>query len=388
MAYGETKTTDGGRGKRRWLRVFLMVAGLVVLVGSGLFFLRDGTARAEAADADSQAAEAEESGDEAEEKAAIPVRVARIGTGTVSDYISATANLVAENQVLVLAEAEGRVARLLVDENDRVERGQVLATLVKDDEEIAFRKAELNYENARLAFQRIEDLAAKELISREEFDNAKRDFEIAEQELAEARWKLDKATIRSPFAGQISERMIQVGQHMQVGDELFQITDTDPLVARIYLPEKDVIGLDNSRPVRISLNADPDVKFDAAIRHISPVVDTETGTVKVTIEASSVPSKVRSGSFVTVDIVRNQRAGAVLLPREAVVRELKKAHVFVASDETAVRREVELGLEESEFVEVLSGVEAGEEVVVAGQGGLKEGAAIKVLETAEEAAQG
>lgn len=388
MAYGENG--GGLRGVRRWIRVSLMVGGLLVLVGAGLFFLRDGAARAEAAagQADVAAGEDADQADDAA-KAAIPVKVARVETGTVSSYLSATANLVAENQVQVMAEAEGRVARLLVDEGDRVERGQVLASLVKDDEEIAYRKAELNFENARLAFRRAEDLSTKDLISREEFDNAKRDFEIAEQEMAEARWLLEKATIRSPFAGQVSERLIQVGQHVRIGDELFQITDADPLVARIYLPEKDVIGLDAARPVRITLNADPSVTFDAAIRHVSPVVDTETGTVKITIEAHAVPGAVRSGSFVTVDVVRERRDGAVLLPREAVVRELKKAHVFVAGDdETAVRREVELGLEESDLVEVLSGVEAGEQVVVAGQGGLKEGAAIKILETTEGTLQG
>ena len=72
--------------------------------------------------------------------------------------------------------------------------------------------------------------------------------------------------------------MIQVGQHVQISDELFQVTDFDPLIARIYLPERDIIGLNEGREVRILLNADASVRFTGRIRQISPIVDTATGT--------------------------------------------------------------------------------------------------------------
>jgi membrane fusion protein (multidrug efflux system) len=179
--------------------------------------------------------------------------------------------------------------------------------------------------------------------------------------------------------------MIQVGQHVRIGDELFQVTDFDPLIARIYLPERDVLGLTEGREVRLRLNADDSVAFAGRIRQISPVVDTATGTVKITVEASVPPADVRPGSFVTVDIVRETRGEALLLPREAVLRELKRAHVFVANDELAEKRVVTLGLEEGQFIEALSGVAAGERVIVAGQGGLKDGSAIKILGSVESA---
>ena len=86
-----------------------------------------------------------------------------------------------------------------------------------------------------------------------------------------------------------------VGQHIRPGDELFMVTDFDPLVARIYLPEKDILGLAEDRPVRIQLQADEDVEFEGRIRQISPVVDVATGTVKLTIEAIRPPRSVRPG---------------------------------------------------------------------------------------------
>ncbi len=206
------------------------------------------------------------------------------------------------------------------------------------------------------------------------------DKEIADQELAEAEWRLEKTEVRAPWAGVVTERLAQPGQHVRPGDQLFTVADFAPLVARIYLPEKDVLSLEEGRAVELSLKADESIVFPGRIRQISPVVDTATGTVKVTVEATRVPPSVRPGAFVAVDVVREAHPAALVLPREAVVRELQKAFVFVAEDGTAAKRAVTLGLEEDGKVEITSGVGAGEAVIVAGQGGLKDGSAVEVIE--------
>lgn len=380
---------------RRWLRVLSVIGGLVVLAaGIGAVMNlsaakangastaqtdADSEQKAEGAGGEVEEQDGEEGEEEGEKKAPVPVEVSEVASGTVSAYITSTANLVAENEVKILSEVEGRVSRLYVEEGDTVGRGQVLAVLVNDDERIAVKKAELKESNARLAWERGQDLIGKELISIEEQDKFTMEYEIAQQELAETKWALEKTTIRSPFSGQISERKTQVGQHIRPGDEMFQVTDFDPLIARIFLPERDVIGLEVGREVRIDQNADGTTRFSGRIRQISPIVDTATGTIKVTIESNDPPSTVRPGSFVTVNIVRTTRPDVLLLPREAVLRELQSAHIFLASDGQAVKREIELGLEEGDFVEAVSGVDLGEQVIVAGQGGLKDGSPVKVL---------
>ncbi len=337
----------------------------------------------EGAEKQKAAKEGKESGEEKEKDAAIPVSVSEIQTGTVSAYISATANLVAEHEVKILAEAEGRVQRLEVEEGDHVERGALLAGLIRDEAEIAVQKAEVRAATARSAFERAARMAEQRMLSPEDFDTTTRDHRVAEQELAEARWRLEKTELRAPFSGRVTARMVTVGQHVRPGDELFTVTDFDPLIARIFLPEKDVIGLSRDRQVRISLKADDSVSFLGCIRQISPVVDTATGTVKVTIEAVNPPRQVRPGGFVTVDIIKETRPGVVVLPREAVIRELQRAHVFVVKDETtAEKRTVDLGLEEGEVIQILSGVEPGEKVIVAGQGSLKNGSKVKVIPVA------
>lgn len=313
------------------------------------------------------------------DKTPVPVSVSEIGQGVVSSYISSTANLVAEDEVRILAEADGRVDRLNVEEGDHVKRGEILVALVKDDEEIALKKAQLKATNANMAFDRATRMVGEELMSREEFDKIKMDHEISQQEIAEAEWKLEKTLIRAPFSGWITQRDVKVGQHVKIADELFTIADFDPLIARIFLAERDVFGLEEGRSVRITLKANDAMRFAGRIRQISPVVDTATGTVKVTVEATRPPKSVRPGAFVTIDIVRERREDAVLLPREAVIRELQEAYVFIAKGNIAEKRQVALGLEEGNAIQAVSGVDPGEQVIVAGQGGLKDGSPIKII---------
>jgi len=389
-------------------RTLIVVALLLVLGGAGasLLYFQAGTGDSRTADdaADSQDSKQDadsndastqtvaqvddqstdkKADDKEEKETAVPVNVTEVSVGSVSTYITATANLVPEDEVTVLSEAEGRVVRLEVEEGDRVQRGQLLATLLQDGEEIAVEKAKVRAANAELAYERAQRMHDEQLIAQEEFDKTVMDHRLAQQELEETEWRLAQTEIRAPFDGRVTWRNVTLGQYIRPGDELFRVTDFQPLISRIYLPEKDVLTLDPGQPVEITLKADESVRFAGRIQRISPVVDTATGTVKVTVEAIDPPGSVRPGGFVIVDIVRETREGTLVLPREAVIRELKSAHVFVVKDEVAQKRAVELGLEEDERLEIVGGLEPGEVIVVAGQGSLKDGSKVKVLERDE-----
>ena len=358
------------RKPRRWR--WAAAAAVVVLAALvGVFAVQ--AARSEGDDA----AAAEEDAEEAKD-APIPVEVAEVLQDGVASYISATANLVPENEVEVLAEWEGRLARLLVEEGQWVQKGQVLAELAQGDAPMAVEKAKVRLENARVAHGRTATLADEGLMSPQDREKAAMELGVARQELAEAEWRIEKAQVRSPFTGQVTRRTAQPGQDVRLGDELFVVSQLEPLVARIYLAEKDVLSLTDDRPVRIALKADEAIVFGGRIHQISPVVDPATGTVKVTVQAIRPPAEVRPGAFVRVDVVKEERPEAVVVPKVALVRELQKTYVFVAEEEVARKREVALGLEEGAVVQALSGVAAGERVIVAGQGALEDGAAIRL----------
>lgn len=380
--------------RRKWIAALVVV--LLVAAGAAAWVLLKGRAEGKAgAPGQASAGSSEDSrkngaaavpgkGKKGEpgkdEKAPVPVKTAVVAVAPVSSYITATANLVAENQVQVLSEAEGRVASVPLEEGTFVRKGQVLVQLVRGEAEMLAEKARVRARNARVAWQRASEMHAKGLVSQGDFDKTTMEKEVADQELNEAEWRLSKTTVRAPFDGTITERKVAAGQHVRPGEVLFTVTDFEPLVARIYLPERDVLALREGQEVRLTLRASDAIRFAGRIRQISPVVDTATGTVKVTVESVRPPEAVRPGAFVTADIVRETRSGAIVLPREAVIRELQDAHVFIADKGVARKRAVQLGIEEGDRIEAVSGVRAGEQVIVAGQGALKEGSPVKSLD--------
>ena len=365
------------QGRSDWKRFAIPTVVLLLLAAlgaGGWFFYQSKQKKDETAAVPGD----KKKGDE-KEKAPVPVNVADVATAPISSYISSTANLVAENEVKIISEAEGRVETLLVEEGMMVRQGQPLATLDRSAAHIAVQKAQVRANNARVAANRAQGLFGKELMNRAEYERTQMEKDVAEQELSEAEWRLSKTTIRAPFSGHVTDRVITVGKHVRPGDTIFTLTDFDPLIARIFLPERDVIKLQEGRAVRLTLRAASDVTFKGRIRQISPVVDTSTGTVKVTVEAIQPPAVVRPGAFVTVDIIRETKDAATRIPRTAVIRELREAHVFITDGKVAKRRDVTLGIEEGDYVEVLSGVKPGEKIIIAGQGALKNDAPVKVL---------
>jgi membrane fusion protein (multidrug efflux system) len=367
----ENETSRGPR--RRWTRV-AWIAGLLVVLGVGGLQAKRflGPPKAEAS-----SPPAKPKGKDGKEKEPAVISVKAAEVGPISSYTTATANLVAEDEVKILAEAEGKVMEVLVEEGDRVAKGGSLVRIEPTQARLNVTKAELALRNAELTLERSEQMAAQKLISAQELDKARYDRDRSVQELAEARHRLGKTDVTAPFGGRVTVRKVQLGQTLKIGDELFTFADFDPLVARIFLPEREVLDLEVGQEVRLGLRASEATRFRGRIRQISPVVDTSSGTVKVTVEAVAPPANARPGAFVSVEVLRETRPKALLVPRGAVIRELQEAHVFVVADgKTARKRVVEVGLEEGDRLEILKGLEAGEQVVTAGQGGLKDESAV------------
>ncbi len=367
------------------LRLAVVAAVIAILVVVGL--KARGNSSPGPAEASSAPAKGGGKDGKAKEKEPASVAVAAVEVGPISAYTAATANLVAEDDVKVVAEAEGKVTRLLVEEGDNVAAGQALLHIDPSDAALAVDKAELALRNAELNLERSQRMAAEKLVSPQDLDKIRYERDVAAHGLAEARHRLKKTTVAAPFTGRITLRKVQTGQAVKVGDELFTLADFDPLVARIFLPEREVLDLKEGQEVRLALRAREETRFAGRIRQISPVVDTASGTVKVTVEAVNPPAAVRPGAFVSVEVLRETRAQALLVPRQAVIRELHEAYVFVADGKVARRRPVEVGLEEGARIEVTRGLKLGEQVVTAGQGALKDQAAIAIAAPAPTPAQ-
>jgi RND family efflux transporter MFP subunit len=307
-----------------------------------------------------------------------PVDVTAVEVGTLSSYIETTANLVAEKQVVVVAEAQGRVTKLSVNEGDVVRSGALLANLSAKDAKLSVTRAQIQFRGAEKAQDRAALLAKQGAVSDEEVENLTKDRDVAAHDLTEARVTLGKTKIKAPFDGRVTRTDVVPGQYVNPGESLLELTSFDSLIADIHIPERDALFVASGRPVELRLEAQDEVEFHGRVRHVGSTVNVESGTVRVTIEVQNPPPEVRSGSFVHARLVRRTHEQARWLAREAVVQGGSGPHVFVVDGEIVHRRPVTTGVEDGGRLEILEGLEPGDQVVVRGQGALSDGAPIKV----------
>lgn len=333
---------------------------------------------------DSASADARASQSEAEADTPPRVELTAVTLGELATYIEATANLVAEHTVSVVAETEGRIVRVGPEPGEDVRAGAFLVALDASDARREHQTANIKLRAAKALERRTATLASRDLVSAEEHDKAVDDRDLAAQALADARAVLSRSRISAPRQGRLTQRTAEVGQYVRAGDPLYELTDFDTLVADIHIPERDAMLLEVGREVDVVLQADTDVAFEGSVQRIASVVDTASGTVEVRVVVEDAPPTVRSGSFVTVRLIRQRHDAAALLPRDAVVIDARGAHVFVVEDGVAHRRGVELGDTQRGRVHVLEGLEPGEQVVLAGHGAIEDAEAVDIAPPDED----
>lgn len=366
-------------GWPRWVRPRYgwLAAGIVTMVAATALGVSHLAGRTPQEPAPSPPAKAES----AREELPVPVDVAPPASGNVAAALSASTTLESEQQADVLSKIDGLVKSVRVEEGGNVARGQLLAELDDDERQLALAQARLKRSAARVELDRQTRAHQEGLNAQQDYDRAKNAFELAEAEVQSAELALTYSRVVAPFAGRVVERAVVQGRHVKPGEKLCTIASLRPLVAKVYLPEKDVVGLRIGQAADIVLEAAGGVKLTGRVIRIGPIVDVGTGTVKVTVEVSSPGEVARPGSFVNVAIVTDVHRDVLLVPKISIVRDDTSSYLFVANGDRAHRRKVTLGYSHDGQIEVASGLARGELVIVAGQGSLKDGARIEVRST-------
>jgi membrane fusion protein (multidrug efflux system) len=313
------------------------------------------------------------------EQPPIPVAIDEAKVGSIASYYSATAALEAEKEAEILARVTGIVEVLECEEGDLVGVNKVLLRIVNDEYRLRLSQAEASTANLTDRAERLKDMWERNLVSAEEFETVQNDLRAAEAAEGLARLDLSYTRVKAPFAGRVVQRLVDVGQNVNVGTPLFVLSDFDPLLARVYVPSKEFKKLKPDQTVELILDSDK-TRLQGKIKLISPIIDPSTGTIKVTVEISEYPQNTRPGDFTEVRIVTEMRTGTILVPKIAVFTDRGDQIAYVAMDGSAERRVVEIGFQDDEHAEILNGISAGERIITKGQRSLKHGSPIKILE--------
>ena len=321
----------------------------------------------------------DENADDKKIEAKIPVEVALVERGAMLASFQGTAALEAEATAQVVSKSSGVILQILVEEGDRVSAGTVLARLENDRQRLSLTQAQANLRKVENDFKRQTELFNRKLIGSDIFERVKFELETQRASYDIAQLELSYTAIRAPIAGMVSQRLVKLGNQIQLGQTLFRIDDFDPLEARVAVPEREMQAIKTGQDVQMLVDAISGQVFTGKVARVSPIVDPKTGTFDVIAQFQDNGAGLRSGMFGRVNIVTAIHPDALLIPRAALLGEGKDAAVFIIDGTKVKRVTLGTGLTADGKVEVLSGLKEGDAVVTLGQNSVREGSEIQVI---------
>lgn len=320
---------------------------------------------------------------------AMPVEVVIARTDTVVDAILATGQIEAVQSVELRPDIEGRIAEILVREGAVVARGTPLFKV--DDAELRAEvaRAEADRDLARQSLARTKELLGQQASSQSELERAEATARSTAAQLELLKVRLDRTVVRAPFAGVAGERHVSLGDYVTTSSPLMTVQTVSPQRASFRVPERYADQLKVGQRVTFRVAALPGREFAGRVDFVDPLVQLPGRTITVKAEVPNPRRELQAGMFIEVRLATAVRPRAVVIAEDAVLPIQGASFVWVVADGKATRRQVELGVRTPGLVEVRSGVEGGEAVVVGGQERLAEGAPVKArtLDRARPAAQ-
>ncbi|MBA3258580.1 MAG: efflux RND transporter periplasmic adaptor subunit [Gemmatimonadales bacterium] len=318
---------------------------------------------------------------------AMPVEVVVARADTVVDAILATGQIEAMQSVELRPDIEGRIARILVREGSEVRRGTPLFKVDDAELKAEVARAEADRDLARQALTRTRDLLGQKASSQAELERTEAMSRSTEAQLDLLKVRLDRTVVRAPFSGVLGERSVSLGDYVTTSSPLVTIQTVSPHRAAFQVPERYAERLKVGQQVTFRVAALPGKEFTGRVDFVDPIVELPARTITVKAQVPNPRRELQAGMFIEVRLATAVRPDAVVIAEDAVLPLQGATFVWVADSGKASRRQVELGIRTPGFVEVRSGVEAGEQVVVAGQERLAEGApvAAKVIDRLPQA---
>jgi membrane fusion protein (multidrug efflux system) len=297
---------------------------------------------------------------------AMPVEVAVARRDTVVDALQATGQIEAIQSIELKPEIEGRVTAILIREGQTVGQGTPLFRI--DDAELKAQvaRAEADWDLANQALKRTRDLLAQNASSAADLEQAEATERSTRAQMELLKVRQDRTTVRAPFSGVVGRRSVSLGDYVTTSSTLISLQTVDPQRATFQVPERYAEKLQQGQRVQIRVAALQSQEFTGVVDFVDPVVQLPARTILVKAQVPNGRRQLQSGMFIEARLATETRPNAVLVPEEAIVPMQGANFVWVVVDGKAARRQVGIGIRIPGFVEIRSGVDEGEQVVVGG----------------------
>jgi len=281
-------------------------------------------------------------------------------------------------QNMIGSEASGKVISINVEEGDRVMKGTVIAKLDNEMIQLQIEALEVNLEGQEKDDERYTALSNQNAAPAVQAEKTKIGLKAAKIQLKQLQKQLASTTIKAPFSGVITKKLTELGSVIGAGSPVVEITDISQLKLSISIPERDIQKFKVNQNIDITAEQLPET-LQGKISNIAVQAD-KSHNFKVHIIVKNVGMRLRAGMYGSATMQSSQKITSLSIPRRAVVGSLKNPQVYVVRQGKAQLVSFSTGLSEGDFLEVRSGLQANDQVVVRGQINLQNNKNVKIAQ--------
>jgi membrane fusion protein, multidrug efflux system len=289
--------------------------------------------------------------------------------------------------VTVSADLPGTVDKINFDSGKPIRAGDVLVELDTRQERAQLAAAEAQRDLARTNFGRTQELVKQGVMAQTEYDNVSAQQKATEAQVGEIRATIERKTIRAPFSGILGIRQINLGQYLAAGQAIVPLQSLNPIYVNFGVPQQDAPRVKVGRTLEVTSDDLPGVRLTGRVTAVDSVVDQTTRNIQVQATLSNPEAKLRPGMFVQVQVALGGSRDVIPLPASAINYAPYGDSVFIVTDLKDPKGKVYRGVRQQfvklegsrgDQVAVISGLNAGDEVVSSGAFKLRNGAAVQV----------
>lgn len=361
------------------------------------------------------------------QEASLSVKVTEAQRGDLIITLKSPGEAITDRNIIMKAEVSGMIKALNVEESKHVKKGDLLVDLDDEEHRLVLERQEAErlrvlseylvekrfagqgelsptvdaekVQKARDEYEIARKLYRAGQVSRVEYEEATKEYEmvliesgemkdeilaatktLTQREIGvrEAQLNLEKTKIRAPFSGIVFDIQVSPQEHVSAGRELFTLVNIDKIQVQARVLESEIGKMQVGREVDLTFSAYPGKMFKGKVKAISPVVNPEDRTCKVTIEVANPEEEIKPGMHTDVEIAAEIYTDRLLVPQDAVLVRTGRKLVFVVEEGIAKWRYIEVGLENEDYAEVLDGVKEGEVVIIEGHFTLAHDARVRI----------
>ncbi len=279
----------------------------------------------------------------------------------------------------LLSKLNGTIEEVLVSEGDHVKQGDIIARIEDADYRIALEMAESSYTLAQSEYKRDLSMFDKGIVSSAELESRKSRLQTTKSDVEQRTLQLSRCKILSPMDGIITKLSAKTGLLLNVADPVAEIVQIDKLKAVIGIPETDVARVSELETIDLTIKALDNLQIEGVKHFLSPTPDSSARLYNLELKLENPTGKILPGMFVRAAIIKQQITDAMVVPLYSVISRNEHHFVYIAEDDVAVKKAVQLGYLEGWKVHIKEGLNPGDLVLVEGQRGVEDAQRINII---------